>query len=322
MNNQPIDPIYLPFSTEQLQGHFAPTATRSADEQAARHQGYYLASAERYNSFQADHLDRRGLPLSKLKTPCQIEKDERFWVVTCLMSYLYSADRAECLGALMRLCFGDTPPLSDVASWDECLGGKLHLFFEVSLPSPPGYKRWLAEHLDQRQIIPYVLDASRRRGTDEVRGGLEGATHVDAMLLNADNGFAVLFEAKVLSDVSCQVSFDAMRNQIARNIDVMLERNDNLPEPLSLRQPQRTLFALLTPEIFRTHPHSRLYGWLMNEYRNSPTALARDIPHRRSVDWSDVAHRIGWLTWEDCEQVLPGSCPWAAQRRGSIQHSI
>jgi hypothetical protein len=322
MNNQPIDPNYLPFSTEQLRGHFAPTATRSADEQAARHLGHYLASAERYNSFQADHPDRRGLPLSKLKTPCQIEKDERFWVVTCLMSYFYSADRTERMGALMRLCLGDTPPLPDIASWDECLGGKLHLFFEVSLPSPPGYKRWLGEHLSQRQIIPHVLDASRRRGTDEVRGGLEGATHVDAMLLNADNGFAVLFEAKVLSDVSYQVSFDAMRNQIARNIDVTLERNDSLPEPLNLRRPERTLFVLLTPEVFRKRPDSRLYGWLMNEYRTNPTALARDIPHRQSVDWSDVAHRIGWLTWEDCEQVLPGSCPWAAQRRGSIQHSI
>jgi len=138
------------------------------------------------------------------------------------------------------------------------------------------------------------------------------------MLLNADNGFAVLFEAKVLSDMSYQVSFDAMRNQIARNIDVMLERNDSLPEPLSLRQPQRTLFALLTPEIFRKHPHSRLYGWLMNEYRHSPTALARDIPHRRSVDWSDVARRLGWLTWEDCEQVLPGSCPWLTRNPSHI----
>lgn len=317
MNSQLIDPVYLPFSIEQLRSHFAPTAGRSADEQAARHLGYYLASVERYHRFEAKHLDRRGLSLSKLRTPCQIEKDERFWVVTCLMRYFYSSDRAEHLKALVRLRFGDTPPLADIASWDECLGGKLHLFFEVSLPSPPGYKRWLGKHLDQRQIIPYVLDAGRRRGTDVARGGLEGATRVDAMLLNADNGFALVFEAKLLSDASYQVSFDTMRNQIARSIDVVLEQNDSLPEPLSLRQPERTLFVLLTPEAFRQHPHSRLYGWLMNEYRTDPTALARDIPHRRFVDWPEVARRIGWLTWEDCEQVLPRSCPWIAQARGS-----
>jgi len=226
------------------------------------------------------------------------------------MNYFYSADRTERLGALMRKCFREVPPLTALASWDECFGGGLHLFFEVNLPSPPTYKRWLGENLSRRQIVAYVLDASRRRGTDDVREGLEGPTQVDAILLNADNGFAVLFEAKVLSDISYQVSFDATRNQIARTIDVMLERNANLPEPSSLRWPEHTLFAMLTPEIFRQNPQSRLYGWLLNEYRSNPAALARDLPHRQSVDWPEVARRIGWLTWEDCEQLLPGSCPW------------
>jgi hypothetical protein len=308
VNSQLIDPIYLPFSVDQVRGHFVPTAG-----EADRHLRYYLASAERYQRFQADHPDRRGLPLSELKRPCQIEKDERFWVVTCLMSYFYSSDQTGRLGALMRRCFGDVPPLTDVASWDECLGGRLHLFFEVKLPSPPSYKRWLGENLSQRQIVPYVLDAGCRRGTDDIREGLEGSTHVDAMLLNDNNGFAILFEAKVLSDISYQVSFDAMRNQLARNIDVMLEQNLTLPVPLSRRDPQRTSFVLLTPEMFREHPHSRLYGWLLQEYRNHPTALERDIPHRQGADWQEVAHRIGWLTWEDCEQVLPGACPWLAK---------
>jgi len=106
-----------------------------------------------------------------------------------------------------------------------------------------------------------------------------------------------------------------MRNQIARTIDVMLERNANLPEPLSLRQPERTLFAMLTPEMFRQNPQSRLYGWLLDEYRSNPGALERDLPHRQSGDWPDVARRIGWLTWEDCDQVLPGSCPWLTPKR-------
>lgn len=314
MNSQLIDPIYLPFSAEQLRGHFGPTARQAADEKADRQLRYYLASAKRYRRFQADHADRRGLPLSELRKPCQIEKDERFWVVTCLMNYFYSTDRTERLGALMRECFGDAPPLTGVASWDECFAGRIHLFFEVNLPSPPIYKRWLGENLGRRHIVPYVLDATYRRGTDAVRKGLEGPTQVDAILLNANNGFAVLFEAKVLSDISYQVSFDAMRNQIARSLDVMLERNANLPEPLSLRQPERTLFAMLTPEMFRQNPQSRLYCCLLDEYRSNPAAVGRDLPHRQSVDWSEVASRIGWLTWEDCEQVLPGSCPWLRQR--------
>ena len=312
MSSQPIDPVYLPFSAEQLRSHFAPTAGRSAGEQTLRHLQYYLAGAERYHRFQASHPDRRGMPLKASRKPCQIEKDERFWVIACLMSYFYSTDEVARLGALTSLCFGESPPLAGVSTWDECLEGRLHLYFETNLPSPLGYKRWLGEHLDQRQIVPYVLDAGYRSGSDEVRKRLEGPTHVDAILLNADNGFAVLFEAKVLSDVSYQISFDTMRNQIARNVDVMLEQNRDLPEPLSLRQPERTLFVLLTPEVFCEHPHSRLYGWLMKEYRSNPAALAKDIPHRKSVEWPAVVSRIGWLTWEDCERVLPGACPWLA----------
>ena len=315
MSDQPIDPIYLPFSAEQLRRHFAPTRRCSADERVAQHVRYYLTSAERYRRFQVDHVDRRGIALAEAKRPCQIEKDERFWIVTALMNYFYRDERTERLGALMRLCFSETPPLADFSSWNECLSGDLHLFFEANLPSPPGYKHWLGENLDQRHIIPYVVDAGRRPGTDDTRKRLEGPTHVDAILLNTDNGFAVLFEAKVLSDASYQVSFDTMRNQIARNVDVMLERNEHLPEPLNLRQPERTLFALLTPKVFRKHPHSRLYGWLMNEYRENPKTLARDIPYRQSVDWSKVARRMGWLTWEDCEQVLPGACPWLSQQK-------
>jgi hypothetical protein len=190
-----LDPTYLPFSAEQLRHHFASTSGRSADEQAARQPKYYLNSAERYHRFQADHPDRRGLPLSKLRTPCQIERDERFWIVACLMSYSYKADRTERFGALMHLGYGDTPPLRDVTSWDECLDGKLHLFFEVNLPSPLGYKRWL-----------------------------------------------------------------------------------------------------------------------MDKYRTDPTTLVRDIPHRQSVDWLEVSSRLGWLTWDDCERVLPGSCPWLTRK--------
>jgi hypothetical protein len=43
------------------------------------------------------------------------------------------------------------------------------------------------------------------------------------MLLAHDTGVAIIFEAKVLSDVSTHVTFDVARNQPARTIDVMLE---------------------------------------------------------------------------------------------------
>lgn len=306
-----IDPIYLPFALERLRNHFI-VSTNAEKEEVDRQLQYYIDSATRYHDFQQKHPTRQGMTLSELRRPCQIEKDERFWVVTCLMSFYCATERNQLFGTLLRRCFGDSPPLEDCQSWTECLDGDLRLFFEVKLPSPPDYKRLLREEITRRQVVPYVLDAACRAGTGSVRESLEGSTHVDAVLINTYNGFAVLFEAKVLSDISIQVSYDAMRNQLARTIDIMLEENSSLPEPLSLRKPERTLFALLTPELFRKRPSSRLYGWLLNEYRTEPTALARDLPHRKSADWPAVAQRIGWLTWEDCAQVLPEACPWSS----------
>jgi hypothetical protein len=150
------------------------------------------------------------------------------------------------------------------------------------------------------------------------RHALEGATKVDAMLIAPETGFAVLFEAKVLADASCGVGFDVLRNQLARNIDVMLQPNPNLQKPLTQRLPERTCFVLITPEIFRDHPESRLYGWLMRDYQHHPAALQRDLPHRTGTDFASVATRLGWLSWEDCNRVLPGACPWLSARPAGI----
>ena len=46
-------------------------------------------------------------------------------------------------------------------------------------------------------------------------------------MLLAATGVAVIFEAKVLSDISAHVTFDLARNQLARSIDVMLEANSD-----------------------------------------------------------------------------------------------
>ena len=51
----------------------------------------------------------------------------------------------------------------------------------------------------------------------------------------------------------------------------------------------------------------------MHDYGENPSALARDLRHRSSFttsEWERLSKRIGWLTWEDCNAVLPQSCPW------------
>jgi len=155
----------------------------------------------------------------------------------------------------------------------------LSLFFEANLPSPRSYKEWLSENIAKSQFIPYVLASAHNKRN------LEGATNVDAILLNPGNGFAVIVEAKVLSDISYQITYDVMRNQIARSIDVMLEKNDTLCDPLDKRNPEKALFLLITPKLFKDNPTGRLYGYKFNEYKNNPGSLARDLPHRKDCDW-------------------------------------
>ena len=225
-----------------------------------------------------------------------MEKDERFWLATALMS-LYHADggsgRGELFARLLERA-GLRPP-AGFPRWEDALAGALDLFFEVNLPSPGRYRAWLRDHLGERAPIPYLKDQAQARGAR-----LEGATRADAMLLAPATGVAVIFEAKVLSDISTHVTFDLARNQLARSIDVMLEVNSALAAPLSLRKPERTFLVLLTPAL--TQPgragdaisKSRLYGWLMPAYKDPDSSLLRQhLPHRDGSELAGAAERLG-----------------------------
>jgi len=200
-------------------------------------------------------------------------------------------------------------PVGDHPTWAHALAGPLELFFEVSLNAPKAYRAWLKD-ASGRTPIPYVQEAAKRSKQHE------GATHVDAVLIAPTTGVGVLFEAKVLSDCSSTITYDVMRNQIARNIDVMLDRQERLPEPLSQRAPELSAFVLLTPEIFRDAPHTRLYGWLMGAYTKDPTTLQRDLEHRGDEDWPAVSKRLGWATFEDCRRIDSGACKWLPVNAG------
>jgi hypothetical protein len=63
-------------------------------------------------------------------------------------------------------------------------------------------------------------------------------------------------------------------------------------------------------EILHSIASSRLYGCKFNEYKERPESMAADLPHRRGVDWREIADRLGWLVWEDFRRVNEGCCPW------------
>lgn len=273
----------------------------------ANNLAYYEISAARNLRWRAEVAKAKpSISLSAKALDIQIEKDERFWVVTALMSLFHRPDRVQALAELLGRCLGDALPVDGLNTWEEALSGKLCLYFEAHLPSPTSYKTWLAEHLEERILTPTLLRKTQLAGKNA-----EGSTRADAVLVAPDTGFAVVFEAKVLSDVSTSVQHDVMRNQLSRYIDVLLDRHPNLDlETLAKRRPERTCLVLLTPEIFRDNPTSRLYGWLMQAYREQPSLLQEHLPHRKDVDWAAVSRRLGWLTWEDFNRTRRGSVPW------------
>jgi hypothetical protein len=302
-----MHPTYLPFTEEQLRRHFAPLigsskAAADPDETTARpdYLRYYRESATR-------HLSHDGSTKPTAMSH-QIERDERFWIAGALLDSFYpEAEQVGRLTQLLRRTFGDVPPIDGVDTWADCLKGTLHLYFEVSVPSPRSYKEWLKDNLEERVLMPYKLALAQQSGHK-----LEGATKLDALLIAEQTGFAVAFEGKVLSDLSPTVSYDAMRNQLARTIDVLLDEHENLGGPLRSRQPDQTCVALLTPRIFKESPETRLYGHLYRTYKSSPQALASHLAHREKTEaeWKAITRRLGWLTFEDCQEAVPGSCRW------------
>jgi hypothetical protein len=307
-----LHPEYLPFTADELREHFAPVAGVAEKD---RHLAYYRASVDQARKY-ADLINRGIRPTpTQTRVGRQMEKDERFWLATALMN-LYRAGggsaRVEAFARLLERA--GLQSRSGFPRWEDALAGPLDLFFEVNLPSPRRYRDWLRDHLDERAPIPYL-----REKAAAPRSRLEGQTKADAMLLARDTGVAVIFEAKVLSDISTHVTFDVARNQLARTIDVMLEANSKLRPPLCLRKPERTFLVLLTPALMQIERagdainKSRLYGWLMPAYRDPNSSLLRQhLPHRDGRELAEAADRLGWASWEDCQAVAPGACRWLA----------
>ena len=297
---------YLPLTREILATHFAPVGGTGDPE---RHLQYYLRSIEANAEYLRRSKRRRATP-AETRRGRQLEKDERFWIVTALTRLFHhdsGVQRVELFAELLRRAGLATAAGFD--SWESALTGELLLYFEVNLPSPQSYRESL-KNSAKGLAIPYLLEAA------EASGRHEGSTKVDAMLLAPETGTAVAFEAKVLSDVSTQITYDPTRNQLARTIDVLLDQNERLNEHLVRRSPNRSHVVLVTPEIFRGEASkSRLYGWLTPAYRSYPEdpLLGQHLNHRTPEELAGAADRLGWATWEDCNAVLPGSCAWLPQ---------
>lgn len=301
-----LHPIYLPFSKEQLKKHFVEIYNN--DNNIDNHINKFKKSIGNYSSFETNPSQVKDIRIAR-----QIEKDETFWTASSLMTIFHSRNRNKELIELLKLSFGECPPLKNFNTWDECLNGELKLFFEPNIPSPKEYLDWISKNINTKQFVPYVIEKARHNTkANTFRSNLEGPTNVDALLINPENGFAVFFEAKVLSDISYQTSYDSIRNQLIRNIDVMLSNNQNLHFPLNKRIAENTLFALLTPRIYKDNYKARLYGYKFMDYKKTPSLIAEDLPHRNLnlTQCENIANRMGWLTWENLKEINSNCCKW------------
>lgn len=98
-----MHPVCLPFTESHLRHHFADIKMgQNSTADRDRYLAYYRNSLERYRVYHKESPDRKGKPLSELKAPCQMEKDERFWTAACLMTVFQSENRAQQLVSLFK----------------------------------------------------------------------------------------------------------------------------------------------------------------------------------------------------------------------------
>lgn len=300
MSVEIIEETYLPFTTETVSKYFVEKKNGGIPK---KHITKFKKSAKNYT-------EEKDI---SIKIKRQIEKDETFWTASSLISVFESKDMKSQLINLFSKAFGDTPPLKHFNSWKECLMGdkeNIKMYFEANYSSPSKYLDWLKNNTKEQNIIPYLREKAQTNISNNKP--LEGATNVDCIIINTTNNFSVIIEAKVLSDISYSVTYDCQRNQIIRNLDIMLESYNNLHENLNKKDPEKCLFILLTPRKFTSKPYSRLYSYKLEEYKNDPETIQKELSHRNiSLNQArDISNRIGWLCWEDIKEVNPDCCIW------------
>jgi hypothetical protein len=289
---------YLPFSEDTVKKHFIESSNK------ARRLAYYTNSISNYK-------DKKEKPKDgKVR---QIEKDEKFWTISSLLTLYYdkTPNFTESLLLLLKETYGTNPPLPKYEKWEKYLEGELELFFEPKLPSSKSYLDWLNINIKEVQFIPFILEKAKKADRS-IRADLEGETSVDAIIINPSNGFSIIIEAKVLSDISSHTTYNETRNQLIRNIDIMLEKNRGLKYPLNERDPDNSLFLLLTPEIFKNNSKTRFYGYKFLDYKMNPCSIGEELKHRNynGTDLINISKRLGWTTWEDLNKINNNCCKW------------
>ena len=122
---------------------------------------------------------------------------------------------------------------------------------------------------------------------------VEGNTEVDLCL--AGNGFLLHAESKLHSDLSTRTTYDPKRDQLVRNIDVLLEQAGS----------RRPVMWMLVND----RRPDRGYMQRIDAFRLQPGRLHDLLPHRAPEVLDDVMSDLRIICWADLLPLLQGQGP-------------
>jgi hypothetical protein len=122
----------------------------------------------------------------------------------------------------------------------------------------------------------------------QVAKPVEGDTEVDVTVETPS--LLWFFEAKLHSDLSPSTTYDPTRNQLVRNIDVLLEH----------AQDRRAVMSLV---VLDRRP-DRLHTQLIGQYRADPRALHALLPHRSLDELEAVVRDLRAVCWAELVPLL------------------
>lgn len=177
------------------------------------------------------------------------------------------------------------------AWWPELL--RLASLADIDATAIPTMRLWRAlssprayEMASRARMAASTNDAHRDRANDP--SPVEGATEVDIVIEGA--GVLWYLEAKLHSDLSASTTHDPTRNQLARNIDVLMERAGG----------RRALMSLV---VLDRQP-DRIHTQLVARYRADPGALHALLPHRPRSEVDAVVRDLRVVLWSDLVPLL------------------
>jgi hypothetical protein len=151
---------------------------------------------------------------------------------------------------------------------------------------PKEHHQWLKGRLESSKVL-------KHRERVKVGRRLEGPTEVGLVVETPK--ILAFIEAKHLSDIDCQTSYDPYRDQISRNLDVGSYQAE--------KKGKKFFFFLLTPDY---HERSRLYWYKMRDYMEDPERIREKLPYR-SIDFEELSRSIGWILWKDVIEIWKGN---------------